>query len=612
MLNQLVKWLLKKLQRTSLWCRFLLRRTASTTSFNVKGTNHQVIDKMTGGFVANNVDQYVERIEQHFHFESSEAVALARFWVNWSNETSPPLVPELVIGGRMQESQRLLSWLCASPSPITVQADSVEISIVFLSAVIQSQEIERQDQFFPRALVVYSASSWQTLIDASEPLILIPRFERPEGIGKAVSNGHHVFLSKGRMGVKPGESVVSLPRIIRDSAQKALQTMGFGREKASSYATLARRSLPALRRELAITPGMHSPAWSHPVEARDLLGCLLASAWDSSSSKDREILSHLSGKSYDELKTVLARWQNEDDPPIRRTGNIWFIASLEDTFLLTAQYLTDSDLDRFETAAIDVLEEIDPKFSFPLEQRHVASVFRKEPSTSGQVRKGLCDVIALFASSASEVHFASSRTGEDVARSIIWQLMEKAKGNEQLWSSLAYQLPLLAEAAPAIFLQAVEEGLSGDEPVLVKLFQDTNSHSMLSGSSPHTGLLWALETVAWNPDYLPKAALCLARLARLDPGGQTANRPAKSLKDIFICCYLNTTAPVEDRITVLSNILSQEPQVSWRLLLGLLPSRHSAIVTPMSRTKWRNWTPTCRKVATTQEYIESTQRSLRC
>ena len=100
----------------------------------------------------------------------------------------------------------------------------------------------------------------------------------------------------------------------------------------------------------------------------------------------------------------------------------------------------------------------------------------------------------------------------------------------QAWASLLDELPLLAEAAPDAFLDAVERGLRGETPVLREVFVDGDPIFM---RSPHVGLLWGIEVVAWSPEYLSRATLLLGRLARIDPGGKVANRPAKSLHESF-------------------------------------------------------------------------------
>ncbi len=568
-----------------------------------QGNSNQIIGQMFDGTAIANVENLI----QNFHLSPQDVLALECFWENWSQDTNPPFSPSLVIGGREQERDRIISWLSGSPSPLPLQADSPEEAIAFLAATVHSLEEKEQDRIIPRAIVINSAVAWQSLIPSSDmPLILIPRFQEVEGIGQATRNGHHVFIPLGRIS---SDNEHRLPRIKRDAAEEALSAMGLSHHKARNLATLARRSLSALRRKLAIASNLQQPAWAQARNARDLLAPLLASAWDDSCEGDRQALEQLSGLSYEHLQNILVRWANEPDSPVRLVGKIWMVAAQEDAWRLLARYLTNDDLKRFENVAIDILSELDPAFELPPEQRYAASIYGKTLTRSGNLRNSIAETLALMATLSSEVSFIASRTGEDVARRIVWQLIERAKDNADLWASLAYQLPLLAEAAPGVVLDAVDTGLSGENPILVNLFQDQTSDAAFMSSSPHIGLLWALETLAWHPDYLSRSALSLARLTRLDPSGRLANRPAGSLRDIFICWHPSTTASLNSRLRVLDTIRKREPEVAWHLLLNLLPKHHS-VASPTHGTTWRDWVPAPSTEITVQEYLEATNAVL--
>lgn len=534
------------------------------------------------------------------------ALSLDDFWIDWAGATKPPLSPNLVIGGREPARDRILTWFRGTPSVLTMQGDSPEEAVAFLSAVAQTLSSEEKVVILSRAVVVDDIAAWRGLILSSAPLFLIARFDQPEIIGRAIQKGHHVFVPLGRVGAT---GAFPLPRLIRDAAKQALDEMGQSGERAEDLATLARRSLSALRRKLAIAPGVQVPAWAQPNEARNLIAPLLAGAWKDSSKGDRSALSDLAGIPYEQFQHHAVSSVNAPDPPLLRVGDVWMIAAREDAWRLIARYLTADDLERFEEVALKVLSELDPAFELPPEKRFAASIYGKNLSRSGLLREGIAETLAMMASLSPEVSFAASKTGEEVARKIVWRLLETARGNGDLWASLAYLLPLLAEAAPKVVLDAVEAGLAGENPVLVNLFQDQTVNVAWSSSSPHTGLLWALETLAWNPNYLGKAALCLAHLARLDPGGGLVNRPALCLPDIFICSHPNTSAPLQSRLAVLDTIGKREPEIAWHLLMALLPNHHSA-VSRTHGTKWRDWVPDRRIEVTCQEYIDATNTIL--
>src|ERR1035441_6457842 len=102
----------------------------------------------------------------------------------------------------------------------------------------------------------------------------------------------------------------------------------------------------------------------------------------------------------------------------------------------------------------------------------------------------------------------------------------------RLLTSLRDELSLLAEAAPGPLLAALEQMLEGDATVIKPIFSEIET--FMSPSSYHTGVLWALELLAWEREFLNRVALILAKLTRIDPGGRLSNRPLNSLRSIFL------------------------------------------------------------------------------
>jgi hypothetical protein len=149
-------------------------------------------------------------------------------------------------------------------------------------------------------------------------------------------------------------------------------------------------------------------------------------------------------------------------------------------------------------------------------------------------------------------------------------------------------LPLLAEAAPGEFLDAVERALCGDPCPFDEIFaQESND---VFGRNYMTELLWALETLAWDEDYLSRLVVCLGELAARHPGGQRGNRPANVLTAIFLPRLPQTCASIAKRVAAVKALLTEFPDIGWKLLLSLLPQSHSAS-TYTRRPAWRATIP---------------------
>ena len=157
-------------------------------------------------------------------------------------------------------------------------------------------------------------------------------------------------------------------------------------------------------------------------------------------------------------------------------------------------------------------------------------------------------------------------------------------------SRLADVLPLLAEASPDAFLDAVDAGLAGEPPLLRSLFLDAELGPTFGTSSPHIRLVWALESLAWSSAHMSRAAGALARLAEIDPAPD-ANihpRPADSLADVFNLYDPQTSVPLARRLDVLDGLRHRSPEAAWRLLRAILPTRLT-ILSPSYHPRWRSW-----------------------
>jgi hypothetical protein len=70
-------------------------------------------------------------------------------------------------------------------------------------------------------------------------------------------------------------------------------------------------------------------------------------------------------------------------------------------------------------------------------------------------------------------------------------------------------------------------------------------------SCPRTGLLWALEGLAWNPTTLPRTALILARLSEIEIEDNWGNKPINSLRSIFRAWMPQTAASHGERLATI-------------------------------------------------------------
>jgi hypothetical protein len=531
------------------------------------------------------------------------AIDIANYWDEWRSFTRPQTTPALVIAGRQEAVHRVSEWLQAQPSCLSLQAETQDEAVAFLAACIQLLPEDMRTAVSARSVVVEHEVEWRRLSLCPEPLMLTPTFADRSLVASAIQRGHHVLLPLG-LSEAATTANIALNRPHRDAVHQALEEMQIPKHQIDDLATLGRRSLSALRRRLAINPSLLIPKWAQPSEARALLPALLVGRWHDSNEADREVIAQLAGCEYSKVNEVLLRWANTAYPFIRRVGDVWLVVSKEDSWLLLSRFLTSDDLRLFEEVSLEVLGQANPKYELDVEKRRTASLFGKSLPHSGHMRAGIAETLALMAARSDAAVLADASTGQDWADRIIYKLFARIKTWER-WASLDTLLVPLAEASPDNFLKAVDSIVAGDEPIAVALFREEDSEW---AGPVHTGLLWALELLAWSPDYVPRAAAQFAKLTRLDPGGRWANRPSSSLREVFLSWHPCTKATPEQRLKVIDQIRKRDPDVAWNLMIGIFPFTH-ATAHSTHKPDWRDWGTDASQVVSLSE-IHSMVREL--
>ena len=205
------------------------------------------------------------------------------------------------------------------------------------------------------------------------------------------------------------------------------------------------------------------------------------------------------------------------------------------------------------------------------------------PKHSAWLRHGLAETLLLIAVRGEMLELDLPDPQGFVDRLI--RELPGLSSDTRLLESLDRELPMLVEAAPEPFLQALERLLEGLPEAIRELL--TEGPGILFGRAKHTGVLWGLEILAWAPERLPRVALILARMSELDPGGKWANRPINSLRDIFLSWRPGTNAPLRVRLPVLDFLLDRHPEIGWELLTALLPKLQDS-TSGTAKPRWRD------------------------
>lgn len=340
--------------------------------------------------------------------------------------------------------------------------------------------------------------------------------------------------------------------------------------------------------------------WTQHPDATYLALAILIGSWQDKSQCDLEAITQLLGISYDEWLKKAREILHCPDSPLSLKNGIWKVVNRAELWSLLGSRILDQNLDTFRSLAVSVLKEPDPAFELPAEERYAASIHGKVLKCSHVLRKGIAEGLANLGSRPEACANCSQGKAEATCVLVIRELLTNA--DWVLWGSLNGLLPTMAEAAPGEFLDAVEKAMRLTPCPFDELFSQEGNG--ITGDNYLTGLLWALEGLAWDEQHMVRVCVALAELASHDPGGQWANRPSNSLATILLPWLPQTLAPVEKRKVAVQTVLKECPDIAWNLIIQLLPNQRQSS-SESHKPNWRKTIPDdWEKGVTHQEYCQ--------
>jgi hypothetical protein len=506
-------------------------------------------------------------------------------WDSLAKCASRHLLPSVFVSGRESNVQQLRDWFSGEPKPLALQTRSPIEAVYFVCAAIAGLDESEREAVESRCIIVESLDAWRMLRDAETPAILLvdPAVTlASEEIARAVSHGHHILVA-----VEPAYLLLpgfELQRSNQYDLSRALEECGYESVKAEQLARAAGGSLAILKNLL--DRSKTKPAWVEELDSNVVTACLLLGGWDSAVDADRAAFEKLARKPYAECEPELQRMALSENPLLLHADNKWRLISRDHAWSVLQGQVSAASISEFSTLATETLVDDDPRYDLPEDERPYASLRGHDPRYSGTIKKHVAESLALLGEFGPQFEAASSTDIVATVNRVVADVLPPTCTWHR-WASLGPRLPLLAEASPRSFLNAVRADLKAAEPQLFMLLRE--EEDAFFGRCNHAGLLWALETLAWSKQYLGEVASTLVSLAEGDPGGRWANRPANSLCEILSHWMPYTTASVDERTKVLDLMIRQNPEAAWPILIGLLPSVAGSASTPTHKPYWRDW-----------------------
>lgn len=493
---------------------------------------------------------------------------LDRFWEDWSTTCNPQISPFIFAEPIAKHKSNFKEWLEAPEGrPYYVSGNTEDEAIAFLSCIARDSEI--QGVTAKLGLVFSSVGALKEMAVSKTPLVPIVRSEEAILVATRLYRRRHCIIISSGSQVDTKQDIAIGP-LSNSGFKDALDAMALN-DQVERLARESGRSPTILRRVLSTRAAVARPKWAKDqMLAESLIPITLTGAWNSQNHADCEVVRLIGNCTSEKVERDIACLLQQDDSPVWSFREYCGVVSRVDSLFAIHKWITKEDLRRFFLTAERVLSEPDPALELPEGKRWAAPLYGKVRHHSERLHASIRETLVILSVYGNDLF--GDRLCLDVeteVSSLVERLLTTSSPNGFLVNR--NYLPDYAEAAPDLFLHLVQEDLKTATPSTLSLLTPVEDGFL--GDCPRTGLLWALECLAWKPERLSLVSLLLAELALVPINDSWANTPLASLESIYSSWMPQTAAGVDERTRSLSTLATRHPGIGWRICIQQLLSR---------------------------------------
>lgn len=463
-------------------------------------------------------------------------------------------------------------WLNGPPSAFLLKGKSREDAIGFFCGVVEQLGEEEKEKIKSNTVIVTNKEQLLFIKRKykkarGRSLYIVIDFKDFDWSLSTVHQGHHLLI--------PYSS--EIPPLLRDTKIPSSDlTSRESRSPDSISETQITITDSALASETAIGP-KNSLDLSNPHLIKDdwmldFTALLLLGGWSRDDQNEVELLLKLNPKiNIQEFEKRLILLSKEPQAPVELKNRRWKFKNPLEVWPHLCQFVSRTELETFQSLVKQVLSDSDKQYDMPADKRWAAGIHGNTPKFSRKTKESISETLILLNIHGKQISYFSSRSIEYFNAQILNDVLAT---HWKCWASLAGILPLLAEASPERFLDLARKSIdSGNEGLMQIMYEGGDG---LWGGSPHTSVLWALEVLAWNRNYLNPVTGILLKLSEKEMNlpQNLVNRPSNTLKHIFSSWLPQTSVNLVERATVIRSYKNKFPQKIFDLCFSLVPKEH--------------------------------------
>ena len=519
-------------------------------------------------------------------------------WDRWAEGKSFKLPYEIILHGRTDTQSKVIET-CTVGGTIVLQTLTKDEGIAFAIATLITN---KNDVLLDKLIVATEKNAYEDLVEHYNNLIIITTVA--EGVHYSNKRGHTIIVVS-----TPADNVkgaIQLPRIEREGFIASVVGMGIDEAQARAYATDTARDINVFRRRLGIA--IEKPRWANSIT--EIFTAIMVGKWNDSCPGDKEIIKKLAGMEYEQFELSLSKHVEEEDSPLLHIAHLWRMQSPYEAieYTLRSKQIPSSFFDTYRNICLELIKDDDVEAVEKLEEGE--SFFRKNNQKySNAIKEGVFQNLCLLS-------VLDDSEDKEVAQWVDATIALMLKD----WSfarflSNRHFLTSLAEASPNSFLYFVEHIPQEHHDNI--FLPRKKSLSLLGWEISYSELLWALEILAWDAEYLNRVTRLLLRFTKYANESNYENRPINSLYNIYRFFLPQTYVSFDDRMTILETFLPMYKNSIFTICKRICESLNgSCTLEPTFHFKWRLFgmleTPKSCLYPTLSELNRITDLMLRC
>lgn len=409
---------------------------------------------------------------------------------NMSEITKPILNSEIMLCSNNDNADKFLESISLMNSGIFILRSPISFEHT-LYFVIGSFNFRKDNSRNHRIIFVENPESLNYVEKYCVGKIIIVCFQTKISVLK---NNLYVCISTEAIQT----SNMELNHIFKKDYIKALESMGFDIMECDEIAEKTNRNISCLKRRYADNNLIKNPDWASDKNKNEIIPIALLSEINCNSQGDKEIVSLLSGMTFNDYIESLDKWVGMNDSPIFKIDNFYKINSKEEALKVLSLSYNSPKLDNLEEIARNIFNTADNHYNKPTKEWNIKNTTFKYSFNS------LNGILSSFAILSNDI---KSQKHYDCFIKDIIKIIENDKSKLHTFVN---HFSLLSEISASSMIEYVEAAIDRQDNVFESLI--LNEYGIFTVWNNFLYVMWMLQSCVKREEYSVNALKAILKI----------------------------------------------------------------------------------------------------